>query len=122
MVMVSGTTVQQYTASTTLDALKFAIVASGANWKISPKTDATRCLDGGSGATGTALAVMPCTGASQQSWQITPDVQTGTFVLHDANGGRCMNVRGGSTAAGVPIELSDCSSASGQKFALKPLP
>ena len=47
------------------------------------------------------------------------DVQTGNFFKASSTG-RCMNVRGGSTAAGAATEVDDCNTTStAQKFAVQ---
>lgn len=120
MVIDAGTSpVQQWSKSAGLASSMFKMAASGSTWTISTVSSA-KCLDAGAGANGTALVFAACNGKAQQSFAITPDIQTGSFFLKAASTGRCINVRGGSTAAGAVMEVDDCNSnSSGQKFAIQ---
>jgi hypothetical protein len=121
MVVDTGTSpVQQWSKATGLPSSVFAMAANGSNWTMSPNGSPGRCLDAGAGTNGTGIVVSACNSGAQQSWTITPDIQTGNFFFKASSTGRCMNVRAGSTAAGAAMEVDDCNPASpSQKFAVQ---
>ena len=118
----TATAVQQWSKSSNLDSSKFNFTAVGSNWKITPKSDGSKCLDAGDGLGGRALVLAYCNGAASQSWSVTPEVQTGNFYIKVASTGRCINVRSGSTAQGAIMEVADCNTAwDSEKFMLNGL-
>jgi Ricin-type beta-trefoil lectin domain len=79
-----------------------------------------QCLDAGAATSGTGIVVATCNGAASQKWNVTSNPQNGSFNIMSAATGRCMTVRGNSTAAGAAMETDDCvSGSSGQQFAIQ---
>jgi hypothetical protein len=112
VVDVITTLVQQYKASPLLSTSLFNIAPRGSGWTLSPATSPTRCLDAGAATNFTGLVVNACNGSASQSWNITANPQNGSFRIATASTGRCMNVRGNSTAAGAVMEVYDCNPGS----------
>ncbi|HTN84058.1 MAG TPA: RICIN domain-containing protein, partial [Sorangium sp.] len=63
------------------------------------------------------LVQRPCTGASDQQWQIQVISGT-TAVVKNANSGKCLDVQGSSTANMANIIQSDCADKNSQKWDL----
>jgi hypothetical protein len=106
---------------TTLASSVFAVVASGSNWKLSPLSDTTKCLDAGAGTNGSPVVLNACTTAMSQTFAIAADSQTGAFILKSAATGRCVQTRGAATTMGTVIEVDDCTGTSTQKLAIQAL-
>jgi hypothetical protein len=113
----NGTPVQQY-ASWDGDPQKFNILPAGSDWKIAMKANNNKCLGvvGGGTTNGAQIEIRDCAGTTDQSWTITPDVQTGAFRFKHVKSGRCLDVPSGSTADGVRLQIWDCTGANPQKF------
>ena len=118
MVMDCGTSpIQQWNASAGLTTSVFMMAPSGSSWTISPMNNAAQCLDAGAGTAGNGLVLNSCNGSASQNWNITANAMNGSFNVATASTGLCMNVRGGSTAAGAVMEVNTCTSgATGQQF------
>jgi glucoamylase len=73
---------------------------------------AGKCIDDALAGTanGTAIQILTCSGASQQSW--TWSSVDGTLRVF----GKCMSVAGGGIANGTQIQLSDCDGTGGQQW------
>ena len=65
----NGTPVQQYGTWNT-DGQKFAILASGSNWKIAMKANTNKCFGPANNGTGngTTIQIQDCNGSNYQAW------------------------------------------------------
>jgi hypothetical protein len=72
-----------------------------------------RCIDVKDRAQvdGTPLQLWDCTGAEWQKWDFRSDGTARSMGL-------CMQVSGGSTANGAPIEVAHCNGGPAQRFTL----
>jgi hypothetical protein len=104
--------VQQYKASAGLATSLFNMAPRGSSWTMSSVGNPGKCLDAGVATNGTGIVLNVCNGGASQSWNITANAQNGSFRVAAASTGRCMNVRGGSTAAGAVMEVYDCNAFS----------
>jgi hypothetical protein len=111
VVDVGSSPIQQWNKSSNLSTSSFMMTANGSSWTISPVSMSGKCLDAGAGTNGTGVVVNSCTGAASQNWNITALPQNGAFNVATAVTGRCLNVRGGNTAAGAVMEVYDCTSS-----------
>ncbi len=118
MVMDSGTSpIQQWNKSAGLATSVFDMAPNGSSWTISPMNSSNKCLDAGAGTNGTGIVLAACNGSASQNWNISAIAQNGSFNVATAATGRCMNVRGGSTASGAVMEVADCNTSStSEKF------
>jgi hypothetical protein len=113
---VNGTAVQLW-SNTGLDMQKFAILASGANWKIAMKANTNKCIAPVANGTvnGTQIALQDCNGSASQAWAIAADANT--VQIKSVASGRCLDA-GMTTADGARLQLYDCNGAANQKFKL----
>ena len=121
-----GTAVEQYTSWDGVPQ-KFTLVADGSNWRIAMTTDLTRCIDLVGGGTtpgnGTRLQVNACSaGKTTQQFAITVDPPTGAFVFKNVAAGRCLEEPGSNTAAGVQLDIWDCTGGTNQKWSIQAYP
>jgi hypothetical protein len=121
MVMDCGTSpIQQWNRSAGLSTSNFVMNPSGSNWTLSPLGQSGKCVDVGGGSNGTGLVINSCNGQTSQSFTIAPVAQNGSFTVAAVSTGRCITVRGNSTAAGAVMEVDDCSSgSSSQQFGIQ---
>ncbi|WP_369184870.1 ricin-type beta-trefoil lectin domain protein [Streptomyces sp. Y1] len=93
------------------------------NFKLTPGTPAThtgpiasalpgKCVDGNSGAGGTAVQLWDCNGGGAQVWTWS----NGTLT----HNGKCLDVTGAATANGSPVELWDCNAGANQQWTPQP--
>ena len=116
----NGTAVQQWGTNSNT-AQKFAILASGSNWKIAMKINTNKCIGPAGNGTGnsTALEIQDCNGGNAQAWTATlVSGTTDTFNFKNVASNRCMDVQGYSTADGARMQLYDCTGGNNQKFAV----
>jgi hypothetical protein len=113
----NGTPVQQY-ANWGGDPQKFAILASGSNWKIAMKNNTNKCLGtvGNGTANYTQIEIQDCNGGTSQAWTVTADANTGWFSFKNKAANRCLDVNNNSTADGTRMQLWDCNTQANQKF------
>lgn len=89
---------------------------------VQSSTNSGLCLDvpGGSYAKGTQLVLWTCHGRiNQQFWFICSDVQNKNCQIRPAKGdqrGKCLSVRGGSSANNAPLVIWSCNGAADQRF------
>jgi hypothetical protein len=114
----NGTAVIQYD-SWNGDPQKFAILASGSNWKIAMKANTNKCLHpvNNGTANGTMIEIRDCNGSSNQAWKATVSgTGTGNYVFRNVAANRCLDVTGNSTANSARMELWDCNGQNNQLF------
>ena len=118
----NGTAVQQWGTNSNT-AQKFAILASGTNWKIAMTINTNKCIGPAYNGTGnsTAIEVQDCNGGNAQAWTATlVSGTTDTFNFKNVAANRCLDVQGYSTADGARMQLYDCGGGNNQKFAVRP--
>jgi hypothetical protein len=116
----NGVGFQQISGSA--DYQKFNIVSTGnGNYKLTMKSASNKCVDNPQGGLdGTRLQMWDCTGATNQQWQITPDAQSGVYIIKNASNGRCIDVPAGSTSSGTQMQIYSCTSGNNnQRFYIK---
>ena len=92
----NGTAVQQWGTNTNT-AQKFAILASGSNWKIAMKINTNKCFGPAYNGTGnsTAIEIQDCNGGNAQAWTATlVSGTTDTFNFKNVASNRCLDVSG----------------------------
>jgi hypothetical protein len=116
----NGTAVIQY-GSWSGDPQKFAILASGSNWKIAMKINTAKCLHpvNNGTANGTQIEIRDCNGSANQAWAATLVAGTSDqFTFKNVASNRCLDVPGASTADSARMNLWDCNGQNQQKFAV----
>ena len=116
----NGTAVQQWGTNTNT-AQKFAILASGSNWKLAMTINTNKCVGLAYNGTGNATVaeIQDCNGSNNQAWSITlVSGTTDTFNFKNVAANRCLDVQGFSGSDGARLQIYDCTSGNNQKFAV----
>lgn len=89
----------------------------GAN-KIQYAGDPSKCIDASDMKPGRRLQLWDCNGQSQQMWGY--DVNKGSIYLSasGSNANSCMDLAGGQTTGGTPVQVWNCNSQWGQSWNL----
>ena len=116
---INGTAVQQW-AKPTLTAQKFAILASGTNWKIAMKSTPTSASARPTTAPGTSrsIEIQDCNGSSQPGLERHAGLARPTRSLQERGGEPLPGGPGRSTADGARLQIYDCTGVNNQKFSL----
>ena len=125
--MANGTPVQQWPCQNGLNQQwRFRPTDSG-YYNVVPRTVANMSWDvtGGAGATGNGVKVQLWTfggnGGTNQQWR-PESLGNGRWRFRARHSGRCLDVPGASTAAGVQLQQWDCNGTGAQSFVLAPQP
>ena len=116
----NGAAVQQWGTNTNT-AQKFAILASGSNWKIAMTINTNKCVGLAYNGTGnsTVAEIQDCNGGNNQAWTVTlVSGTTDTFNFKNVAANRCLDVQGVSGADGARLQIYDCNGGNNQKFAV----
>jgi beta-glucanase (GH16 family) len=125
--MANGTPLQQWPCHSGLNQQwQFHPTDSG-YYNVVPRTATNMTWDvtGGAGATGNGVKVQLWTfggsGGTNQQWK-PESLANGRWRFRARHSGRCLDVPGASTTAGVQLQQWDCNGTGAQSFVLAPQP
>jgi beta-glucanase (GH16 family) len=125
--MANGTPVQQWPCQNGLNQQwRFRPTDSG-YYNVVPRTVTNMSWDvtGGAGATGNGVKVQLWSfggnGGTNQQWR-PESLGNGRWRFRARHSGRCLDVPGASTTAGVQLQQWDCNGTGAQSFVLAPQP
>ena len=78
----------------------FYLLQSGSDWKITMSANQAKCLGPTNNGTAnmTAIVIQDCNGSSAQNYTAMPMSTSGVYAFKNVASGRCLNIRGASTA------------------------
>ena len=82
----------------------------------------TGCLDGGSGANGALVPMVPCTGSASQRWFWDWNYGRGSYRIYHVTSGRCLDADLATIGRnGTTVQLRDCTTAANQQWTFESL-